>query len=166
MPLRPTTYADIEGTLAGLPGAKRDGAGWRVPCPVHNGEDANLHVWPRDDGTTGRGVPLPRLPVWRATAGGRGAGRYPAGIPLSNRHTASNGQRADGLPVRSARRRIPALTGARCGNAPVRPLWVPRPIATSHSIAACGVMMPGCQRRSRGYRLTRYPLAVRGYTVN
>ena len=53
MPLRPTTYADIEGTLAGLPGAKRDGAGWRVPCPVHNGEDANLHVWPRDDGTTG-----------------------------------------------------------------------------------------------------------------
>ena len=41
---------DIDGACAHLHGARRAGAGWRIPCPVHGGSDANCYIGPGDDG--------------------------------------------------------------------------------------------------------------------
>ena len=50
---RHDSYAEIAAYLATLPRARRQGSGWRIPCPHHGGpeSDANVHVWPREDGT-------------------------------------------------------------------------------------------------------------------
>ena len=52
---RHDTYAEIADDLATRPKARRDGDGWRIPCPHHGGpeSDANAHIWPREDGTIG-----------------------------------------------------------------------------------------------------------------
>ena len=55
VPRHHDTYAEIAAYLATLPRARRQGSGWRIPCPHHGGpeSDANVHVWPREDGTIG-----------------------------------------------------------------------------------------------------------------
>ena len=35
---------------AAQPKHKRDGKGWRIPCPAHGGEDLNLRIWDGDGG--------------------------------------------------------------------------------------------------------------------
>ena len=47
------SFQDYKHTLdqiAGMyPNAKPRGEGWRMPCPAHGGDDANLEVWPEED---------------------------------------------------------------------------------------------------------------------
>ena len=40
----------IEMAVAWREGARRDGNGWRIPCPAHHGEHPNCYVGPGDDG--------------------------------------------------------------------------------------------------------------------
>ena len=43
--------ADI--IASGYPNARRDGNRWRIPCPAHNGQDANCTIWDGEGGSIG-----------------------------------------------------------------------------------------------------------------
>ena len=103
----PDRYDAIAGTLAAWPGARRSGAGYRLPCPVHEGRGANLHVWPREDGSIGATCHshqcryadiLAALGLARRQAGPRGReeGRRPPARAARRAGRANSGSREHG----------------------------------------------------------------------